>query len=140
VHRFLSVPLLLMALAAAPALAKRAAPRPVPPIEDGGIEYSVPHGLKMGVVRATDLKTGRLLWLRQVYAVQYDPQLEADVQDCYITRMDLETDHLRVTNERGYVYLVFLDSLKVRAVHGGELFGPRETSLPGRSHGARPGF
>jgi hypothetical protein len=78
--------------------------------------------------------------LRQVYAVKYDPQLEADVQDCYITRMDLETDHLRVTNERGYVYLVFLDSLKVRAVHGGELFGPRETSLPGRSHGARPGF
>ncbi len=110
--------LLATALAAAPLLAKRPAPKPVQPVLRNGVIYSVPHELMMGVVAATDLKTGTVLWRRQVYTVRIDPDLEADVQDCYITDLQVDDDRIRVQNERGGLYTLDLKSLQVQAVRG----------------------
>jgi len=115
---FPSILLSALLAAAPPLLAKRGAPAPVPAVRRAGVEYSVPHDPLAGMVQATDLRTGTVLWNRQVYTVRFDPSLETDVQDCYITALELESSHLRVTNERGCVYLLALDSLLVRAVRG----------------------
>jgi len=112
--------LLAVVLAAAPLplLAKRAVPKPIPPVLRNGVIYSVPHDLMMGVVVATDLTTGTVLWRRQVYTVRIDPSLEEDPQDCYITDLQATDDRLRVANERGFVYNLDLETLQVQAVRG----------------------
>jgi hypothetical protein len=123
-----SYPFLVSAFLATapPLLAKRGAPAPVPAVRRAGIEYSVPHDPLPGMVQATDLRTSMVLWNRQVYTVRFDPALETDAQDCYITGLDLASGHLRVTNERGCVYLLSLDSLQVRVVRGHLVLDNRE--------------
>jgi len=111
--------LLTLALVAPqPLRAKRTAPGPVPPVRRDGVEYTVPDGFMMGLVAATDLRTGTLLWRRQIYPVRVDPRLETDVQDCWITSLRAEPGRLRVTNDRGWIYLLDLKSLRVRVVKG----------------------
>ena len=89
-----------LALAVAPALAKRAAPAPVAPVVVGEVEYSVPLG-EMGFVVATDVKTRKELWRVRVYEVRIDPNLEEDVQHVFIKSLTHERGMLIVTNERG---------------------------------------
>ncbi|MFO1490704.1 MAG: hypothetical protein U1F77_03385 [Kiritimatiellia bacterium] len=45
-----------------------------------------------------------MLWEKQVYAVKLDPNLEADVQHVFITKLEVADGALLVTNERGEVY------------------------------------
>jgi len=99
--------------AALPVCAKRQAPAPVEPVRLDGVEYTVPHQLLMGLVQATDIRHGTLLWRRQIYTVRYVPGRETDLQDVFITRIEAGRGCLRVTNERGDVYELRLDSLEV---------------------------
>ena len=102
--------------------AKRGAPAEVLPVTVGNIEYSAPHRngthRKMGLLEASDLKSGKLIWSRQIYAVKYDPDLEGDVQDVFIKSITAEGNHLIITNERNSKYQLDLNSLEVKVIKG----------------------
>jgi outer membrane protein assembly factor BamB len=94
------VGLLLASVLATKVEAKRGAPKDVPPVTQNGVVYSAPHD-QMGCVVAKDEKTGKQLWSKQVYTVKYDPNLEKDVQDCFISELRFADGKLIVSNERG---------------------------------------
>lgn len=110
--RFLFLALAAFVLAPTPASAKRAAPKPVPPLVTDSVEYSAPHDL-MGLVVATDVKTRKELWRERIYTVRIDPALERDVQDIFITALALEHGALVITNESGESYTLDLVTRKV---------------------------
>jgi hypothetical protein len=109
-------------LATLVAEAKRGAPMEVLPVKVGNIEYSAPHRngthKQMGFIEARDLKSGKLIWSRQIYAVKYDPGLEGDVQDVFIKSITVEGNNLIITNERNSKYQLDLNSLKVKVIQG----------------------
>lgn len=109
-------------LATLVAEAKRGAPMEVLPVKVGNIEYSGPHRngthKQMGFIEARDLKSGKLIWSRQIYAVKYDPDLEGDVQDVFIKSITVEGNNLIITNERNSKYQLDLNSLKVKVIQG----------------------
>ena len=102
--------------------ARRGAPAEVLPVTVGNIEYSAPHrnGMQkqMGFIEARDLKSGKLIWSRQIYAVKYDPDLEGDVQDVFIKSITAEGNHLIINNERNSKYQLDLNSLEVKVIKG----------------------
>ena len=102
--------------------AKRGAPAEVLPVTVGNIEYSAPHRngthRKMGLLEARDLKSGKLIWSRQIYAVKYVPDLEGDVQDVFIKSITVEGNHLIITNERNSKYQLDLNSLELKVIKG----------------------
>ena len=102
--------------------AKRGAPAEVLPVTVGNIEYSAPHRngthRKMGLLEARDLKSGKLIWSRQIYAVKYDPDLEGDVQDVFIKSITVERNSLIITNQRNSKYQLDLNSLELKVIKG----------------------
>jgi len=105
--------LLLVGLFSTLCFAKRPAPSPVEPVVQENIIYSVPHWASQngttqngGVIRAGDQKTGETLWQVQVYSVEYDEDLESDVQDVFIKsiKLDGEQNTLIIENELGQVF------------------------------------
>ena len=102
--------------------AKRGAPAEVLPVTVGNIKYSVPHrnGMQkqMGFIEARDVKSGKLIWSRQIYAVKYDPDMEGDVQDVFIKSINVEGNSLIITNERNSKYQLDLNSLEVKVIKG----------------------
>lgn len=94
-------------LCASPVHAKRTAPRDVRPVTAKGVEYSAPHFASCRerltscyTIRATQITDRRVLWQCDVYFVDYDPFLEQDVQDVFISKLEVENDLLLVENER----------------------------------------
>jgi hypothetical protein len=120
IKKFSLISFLLLATLLAEA--KRGAPAEVLPVTVGNIEYSVPHRngaqKQMGFIEARDLKSGKLIWSRQIYAVKYDPDLEGDVQDVFIKSITVEGNHLIITNERNSKYQLDLNSLEVKVIKG----------------------
>jgi hypothetical protein len=113
--------------------AKRAAPDDVPPVTAGGVQYRVPHfgafhgqAQNGGYVQAWDVKSKRMLWDRVVYRIRYDPRLEKDVQDVFITEIQVHGERLLVKNERAEEFEMDLPSGRVRALTP---LGPH-TALP----------
>src|SRR6266542_1226232 len=111
------VSMLVAALAAAitlgakPALGRRIAPQPVPPVIYAGVRYEAPHflnpcGQNGGCVVAYDNDTGEQLWFLEVYCTHYDPGWETDVQDVFITSMAITDGQLMVTNERNLHFTI----------------------------------
>jgi hypothetical protein len=102
--------------------AKRRAPAEVLPVKMGNFEYSAPHRngthKQMGSIEAHDLKSGKLIWSRQIYAVKYDPDLEGDVQDVFIKSITVQGNNLIITNERNSKYQLNLNSLEVKVIQG----------------------
>jgi hypothetical protein len=99
---------------AAPA-AKRAAPPKVVPVVIDNVEFAaIPFGKARGLgqnggyVAARDPATGKEIWTLKVYDVTYDPKLEGDVQDLFITTLAKSASghELIVTDEQGRRYLV----------------------------------
>lgn len=88
----------------------RSAPKPVKPLIHNNIEYSASHQIGMGLVQARDLASNQILWTRQAYAVVYIDMLETDVQDTFITKIELHPDQksLKITNERNQVHSMSL--------------------------------
>jgi hypothetical protein len=120
IKKFSLISFLLLATLLAEA--KRGAPAEVLPVTVGNIEYSAPHRngthKQMGFIEARDLKSGKLIWSRQIYAVKYDPDLEGDVQDVFIKSITVEGNHLIITNERNSKYQLDLNSLEVKVIKG----------------------
>ena len=103
--------------------AKRLAPKDVQPVIHKGIKYVAPHfkvinkETHRGFVEAWDMKSGRKLWEIQVYKTQYDPSLEQDVQDVFISSLSVKNDRLVVENERSEIFEIDLETrtiIKVR--------------------------
>jgi hypothetical protein len=97
--------------------AMRSAPKIVPPIRTEKIEYRAPHG-QMGCVEAWSTKRHLMIWRRQIYVVKYDVYLETDVQDVYITSMELKDNNLIIKNERDSKYQLDLETLEVKVLEG----------------------
>ena len=107
----------LAALSASFAFAKRSPPAEVAPVKAGDVTYRVEHD-QMGCVEAWDTAQNEMLWRRQIYVVKYVAGLERDVQDVFITSIELKDKTLTVTNERESVYELDLRSLEVKVVKG----------------------
>ena len=109
-------------LATLVAEAKRGAPMEVLPVKVGNIEYSAPHRngtqKQMGFIEARNIKSGKLIWNRQIYAVKYVPDLEGDVQDVFIRNIKVKGNSLIVTNERKSEYQLDLKTLEVKVLKG----------------------
>lgn len=88
-------------------------------VEAGGVRYAE-DDVFSGVVVATDLKTGKVMWRRQVYVLLYETQqgLDRCVQRCRITAMHEINGYLNIRNEYGGVYLLNLKTLEVKVVKG----------------------
>lgn len=101
--------------------AKRTAPKKVASVAHEGIKYQVVHyktdngEQNGGYVEAIAEKSGKKLWGSLLYLVEYDKSLEKDVQDCFITSLDLnkQKTRLEVTSEAGNLYYLNLKTLKV---------------------------
>ena len=120
IRKFSLIPSLLLATLVAEA--KRGAPMEVLPVKVGNIEYSAPHRngtqKQMGFIEARNLKSGKLIWNRQIYAVKYVPDLEGDVQDVFIRNIKVKGNSLIVTNERKSEYQLDLKTLEVKVLKG----------------------
>lgn len=102
---------------------KKRGPPPAPPsVSAKGIRYqAIPWGRRRGLdqnggyIAAVDEATGHELWLLRVYAIPQDPEMEADKQDLFISRLALADGGrtLLVTDERGGRYRVDLSSRAV---------------------------
>jgi len=108
------LPFAIVALATLPALpagAKRAPPADVPPVVDGSVRYEAPHfgnpcGQNGGCVVAHDNASNAVLWSVQVYCTHYDPSLETDVQDVFITALTGAGGNVQVANEKGQHFVI----------------------------------
>jgi hypothetical protein len=100
-----------MVLAASPALAKRVAPQAVPAVVYEDVRYEVPHfsnpcGQNGGCLVAYDDATGALLWSLKIYCTAYDSHLESDVQDVFVTTLDVSDGRLVIVNEKNSTFTV----------------------------------
>ena len=101
--------------------AKRLAPRDVEPIIHNGVKYAAPHWAAFnsymdhngGYIEAWDVKTGAKLWHLEIYHVEYNPHLEGDVQDVFITSLSIQDEKLVVVNERNEVFKIDLNTKNV---------------------------
>jgi len=100
----------------------REVPRPKPTVHDG-IRYEAVRNARMrgfkqagGIIVAIDEKSGSELWTLQVYELSFDKAEERDVQEVFITNLEIDAagKNLEVTNERKQVYLVALADRSVR--------------------------
>jgi hypothetical protein len=97
-HTFAVAALILFGLLS-PLAAKRLPPPDVKPVTAAGVEYRAAHeryyegakpaGLR-NFVEAREAKTGKVLWRVTVYEIKYQAGLETDVQDVYITALELD--------------------------------------------------
>ena len=108
--------------------AKRAPPAPVPPVIHEGVRYKAGYEAPSrgsdrgrdqygGYVKAWDIKSNKMLWAVQVYSVKYNPQIEGDVQDIFITSLSIQGNLLFVVNERGKEFVIDLQTLEVEKVN-----------------------
>ena len=111
---------LVFVLGAVHAYAKRSPPAEVPPVTYQGTKYCAPpwgafNGRKQNgqYIQARSAETGKLLWELRIYQVKYDPNLESDVQDIFITSLEVVDGHLEVTNEARDKFVVDLAKGKV---------------------------
>lgn len=95
-----------------PIMGKRTPPQDLIPLEYQGIRYGVTHFTDhpCAQVEAIDIKTGKVLWTREVYPLRYDSELESDVQDVFITDMYIENERLVVINENNEEYMLDLQT------------------------------
>lgn len=106
--------LLMVLLAVGPALAKRAAPKPVAPVAYKGTTYTAPNqdGTKAYVV-ASDSK-GKELFRTKIFDVPIDQKLEEDIQWVFITDLKSDGDSLLVRDEKGRCFAIDLSTHTVK--------------------------
>ena len=109
--------LMLTAVIASEAWAKRTAPMPVALVVHNGVKYVAPNESgREGKIEARNEKTGEKLWDVVIYTVKIDPNLEEDVQWVFITGLALQDSTLVVTNEKNEHFVLDLKTKKVEKV------------------------
>ena len=101
--------------------AKRLAPKDVSPVVVGAIKYTAPHYDKAfnnlaGYIMAIEVSSGKELWIKQIYKNNYNPSLERDVQDIFITSLKVKDNILIIANEKGEVYNLNLTDNSIKKV------------------------
>jgi hypothetical protein len=145
-HRvLLGVAAMVAALTSNRVFAKRAAPQSVTPLVFEGVRYEAPHfsnpcGQNGGCVVAYDVATGVRLWFLTIYCVTYDPGVESDVQDVFITSLTSGDGVVLINSETDHHFSIDLGTRSV----SGDLRGC-ERRLPGGqsassgcTYGSRP--
>jgi len=101
------------------AYAKRGPAPVLPPLTVNGVRYSVSGGhvekepVSAVVLHAVDRSSGHPVWEATLYEIKLNPPLETDVQDVYVTSMQVVDDVLEVANEAGDTIKVDLATGKV---------------------------
>lgn len=102
------------------AFGKRLPPKDISPIIYNGIKYTVPHwGFSKnhkqngGYIEAYDEKSGKLLYELNIYIIMYDKNLEGDVQDIFITKMERRNNTINIWDEKGDKFVVNLNTKEV---------------------------
>jgi glucose dehydrogenase len=104
---------------------KRSGPEDVEPVIIGNNRYEALHwgkerglGQNGGHVVAIDQSTGAELWVAQLYEIRYDPNMEADKQDTFLTRLEADAPNSRLVaeDERGRRFALDLFSRKATAL------------------------
>ena len=102
----------------------RIGPPDVDPVEFEGRRYEqIINGQdehldqRTGYLAVTDVATGKRLAAVKVYAVAFDRDMEADVQDVFFVHLELQAAERRllVENEHGQRFYVALDGYAVTA-------------------------
>ncbi|HEY8973784.1 MAG TPA: hypothetical protein VIN75_06165 [Burkholderiaceae bacterium] len=102
----------------------RIGPPDVDPVEFEGRRYEqIINGQdehldqRTGYLAVTDVATGKRLAAVKVYAVAFDRDIEADVQDVFFVHLELQAAERRllVENEHGQRFYVALDGYAVTA-------------------------
>ncbi|MDZ4084456.1 MAG: hypothetical protein U1E10_16045 [Bdellovibrionales bacterium] len=90
--------------------ASRIAPAKISPITHKGVRYEAPWSAR-GAVVAFDEKTGKEVWRLVLANYFIDENLETDVQETYLAKMELSKDgkELLVEDERRVPYVVDLE-------------------------------
>lgn len=102
--------------------ASRGPPPKVAPVVHAGVRYAQLIGALVeglapgGYVVATEVESGKQLWISRLYETRIDPNLETDVQVIFFKSMRLDAEHgvLAVEDERGRKYRVDLADGEVR--------------------------
>jgi hypothetical protein len=120
--------LIVMALSFSGAVfAERAAPKRLAsnqllPVIQEGIEYTAPNAFGgCGQVVAKDVKAGKELWRKQIYSIKRDPNLEGDIQDVWISKLEKRGAKLFVQNEWGGEFELNLATREVVKIKGDEI-------------------
>jgi hypothetical protein len=115
--------LLLISLIPPACAAKRSPPQPVAPVTRNGVIYSAPNNdARAAHVIASDLKSGKKLWDVTVFETKYEPNLEEDVQDVFITELRFDGDSLLVRDEKARCYSIDLKRKSVERVSSWRCF------------------
>ncbi len=101
---------------------KRVEPKKVEPLIHGDFVYIAPHFINIegtnqngGYIEVLDAKSGVKLWGLLVYKTEYDPVLEKDIQDVFITSLSINFlgTKLTVTDELGRQYEINISDKSV---------------------------
>ena len=104
----------------------RIGPPDVEPVEFEGRRYAqVINGeddhldQRTGYLAVTELASGQRVASIKVYAVAFDPDMEADVQDVFFVHLELQAADRRllVENEHGQRFHVAIDGYAVTPAH-----------------------
>jgi hypothetical protein len=113
--------LVLTATIASEARAKRASPKPVPPVVHDGVKYVAPNANgREGKIEARSESTGKKLWDVVIYTIKIDPNLEQDVQWVFITKLAIRDNTIIVTNEKNEQFTLDLKTKKVEKLKKNE--------------------
>jgi hypothetical protein len=110
-----SIPLLLAALLSLPAHAKRQPP-PAPISLHVGDSIFTTSDTECGIVYQHEKSTGALIKDIRFYRINYDPKLERDVQDIWITAFFHFDDVFWARDEDGRLYKMPLKTLKLAPI------------------------
>ena len=62
--------------------------------------------------------TNDLIFFKQIYFIVYDPTLERDVQDVFITKVEIKGNSILIHNEIGYIYSFNMNNYKLSVIKG----------------------
>ncbi len=101
--------------------AKRRPPPEVPPIVYNGYEYNAGYTSGLfsgeGLVSVKSIENFKVEKYISVYRIWYNPFMELDVQQVFISKMELMNDNIiRIINEHGNEFYLNLKSYKVQSV------------------------
>ena len=129
--------------------AQRILPTPVAPVTYNGILYvasfsnngccnrglptstsadnEAPAG---GYITAYDANTNKFLWQAQIYRINYNYNLETDVQDIYIKNLTVNNNLLWIADERGRIYTLDPNTRIVKLIASPKKEQPMKFDLP----------
>ena len=125
--RLLVIITMLSVFCSTNALAKRVAPKDVPPIVADGVRYSAEGDGRDSFVVATEEASGKALWRTKVFHTRIKFWREEDNQWLFISDMKLTGNSLLVRDEKNRCYSISLNSRRVKKYPCGNAFPPQES-------------